>query len=359
MPPEAAILRQLPSQKAYFKQFPCIASLDSYLLIPDQKDHLSYFKTNPEQMNMKKIITLTIAGAFATFASADVINIFTDAGDLAANFATIKGDSSSTPDDSTGELHIFDFSTGDKPEAYVYMDSPLMNGFQVDFDFRNVSMATYTADGTAAGTASDGEIRFRFGNDTDPTSNSKTGLQLGFKWDNDFRLGYDNGSGGLSTTSVSGDHAADTVYSVSVVANNSVSNTLDFTYAGTSYTLQPLTYSIFVDGALADQDILLQTGDSGYDPALGITRWGFLGDSDSKGGADVYFDNIVLKTGADIGYAAGWLGYPVSGGYADTGGWMGWVDVTNAPWIYNESLMGWMYLDESTANEMGAWVYLP
>ncbi|MEX0323377.1 MAG: hypothetical protein AB3N63_14540 [Puniceicoccaceae bacterium] len=309
---------------------------------------------------MKKVITLTLAGALATLASADVTNLFMNAGDLAANFATIKGDANSMPDDSSGELRMADFSTSDKPEAYVYLTSPMMDGFQVDFTFRNDSQATYTADGTAAGTASNGEIRFRFGNDVDPTSNSKTGLQLGFKWDADFRYGYDNGSnGGLSTSSVSGDHAAGTTFAVSVVANNSTTNALNFTMGGMAYTLQPLTYSIFVDGALAEQDILLQTGTGDYDPAAGISRFGFLGDSDSKGGADVYFDNLVLKTGADIGDPAGWMGYAVTDGYADTGSWMGWVNVVNAPWIYNEALMGWMYLDEDGATDQGAWVYLP
>ncbi|WP_163966979.1 hypothetical protein [Oceanipulchritudo coccoides] len=310
---------------------------------------------------MKKLITFTIASASACVAFAEVTSIFMDTGDLAANFSTIKGDASSTPDDSSGELRIADFSTADKPEAYVYLTSPLMDGFQLDFDFRNESQPTYNADGSAPGTASNGEIRFRFGNDIDPTSNSKTGLQLGFKWDTDFRFGYDNGdNGGLSTSSVSGEHDGGTTYSVSLVANNSTVNTLDFTMGGVAYTLQPLTYSIFVDGVLADQDILLQTGTADYDPAAGISRFGFLGDSDAKGGAEVYFDNVVLKTGDSIGEggSSGWLGYMVEDGYADTGNWLGLVNVVNAPWIYNEALTGWMYLEETSASEDGAWIWV-
>jgi hypothetical protein len=132
---------------------------------------------------MKKSIALMIAGAVSATAFGDVMTIFQDTGDLAANFATIKGDANAVATDASGELRLYDFSTSDKPEAYVYLDSPMMDGFRIDFDFHNESEATYTADGTAAGTASNGEIRFRFGNDIDPTSNSKTGMQLGFKWD--------------------------------------------------------------------------------------------------------------------------------------------------------------------------------
>jgi hypothetical protein len=312
---------------------------------------------------MKHLFTLPIALVVATAVNAEVLNIFSDTGDLAANFATIKGDANAEATDATGELRIYDFSTADKPEAYVLLSSPIMDGFRIDFDFRNESQATYNADGTAAGTASDGEIRFRFGNDTsDPTSNSKTGMQLGFKYDGDFRYGYDSGdSGGLSTSSVTGDQAIGTTYSVTVVANNSTTSSLTYTYGGTEYTLAALTYSIFVDGALADQDILLQTGTADYDPAAGIGRFGFLGDSDAKGGADVYIDNLVLYTGADISESAGsgWLGYDVIDGIADTGDWMGMVQVENAPWIYNYSLQGYIYLDEAGASETGSWIYRP
>ncbi len=196
-------------------------------------------------------------------------------------------------------MNFFDFSTADKPEAYVSLASPITDGFRVDFSFRYVSAATVLADGATL-QASVGEIRFRFGNTgVDPTSNSKTGLQLGFKYDGDFRYSRDN-AGSLSTSSVAGTHAIGTDYMVSVVASNSMINTLNFTLGGTAYALAPLTYSILVDGALADQDILLQTGDTGYDPALGIGRFGFLGDSDANAGSSVYFDNLMLYRGSDI-----------------------------------------------------------
>jgi hypothetical protein len=53
------------------------------------------------------------------------------------------------------------------------------------------------------------------------------------------------------------------------------------------------------------------------------------------------------------------MGYSVTDGYADTGDWMGWVYVNEAPWIFNDSIQGWMYVDAAGSNEMGSWVYLP
>jgi len=58
-----------------------------------------------------------------------------------------------------------------------------------------------------------------------------------------------------------------------------------------------------------------------------------------------------------------WAGYDivVTDGldYINTEGWMGWLDVTTAPWNYSLSLESWIYLEEAAAgNETGAWMYV-
>lgn len=55
-----------------------------------------------------------------------------------------------------------------------------------------------------------------------------------------------------------------------------------------------------------------------------------------------------------------WLGFPVypDGVTADAGGWLGWVDVTNDPWVYLYSLSRYAYVPAETATETGGWVYI-
>ena len=50
-----------------------------------------------------------------------------------------------------------------------------------------------------------------------------------------------------------------------------------------------------------------------------------------------------------------WLGYPVDeNGWANTGDWMGWVNVVNQPWIWSLDLNKYIYV-----NDDSGWVYVP
>ena len=57
-----------------------------------------------------------------------------------------------------------------------------------------------------------------------------------------------------------------------------------------------------------------------------------------------------------------WLGYPVTEAngqrWADTTGFMGWLEITAAPYVYSQSLGGWAYIVETTDLQSGSWVYL-
>lgn len=58
-----------------------------------------------------------------------------------------------------------------------------------------------------------------------------------------------------------------------------------------------------------------------------------------------------------------WSGFPVNlvegGKWADTGSFMGWLEVTASPFVYSASLDGWVYIEESpSVADAGAWVYV-
>ena len=54
-----------------------------------------------------------------------------------------------------------------------------------------------------------------------------------------------------------------------------------------------------------------------------------------------------------------WKGYPVGElGYTDTGTWLGWVYVTEDPWIYSVPFAGWMFIPLEQTGEGGAWAYV-
>ena len=60
------------------------------------------------------------------------------------------------------------------------------------------------------------------------------------------------------------------------------------------------------------------------------------------------------------GEAPSWAGYPVVNGYADTGDWLGVVEVTNAPWIYLFSLSAYIYIaNEALGEAGGGWIFIP
>ncbi|MCC5834018.1 MAG: glycoside hydrolase family 16 protein [Opitutales bacterium] len=56
--------------------------------------------------------------------------------------------------------------------------------------------------------------------------------------------------------------------------------------------------------------------------------------------------------------AESWLGFPVQRGYADTGDWLGPVNISNAPWLYSAD-WGWFNAPEEAQNETGGWIWLP
>jgi beta-glucanase (GH16 family) len=71
--------------------------------------------------------------------------------------------------------------------------------------------------------------------------------------------------------------------------------------------------------------------------------------------ASVTFSNLE----ATLNTPFMWALWPVELGVVDTGAWMGTLHVDLEPWIWNETLGSWIYLNESDVDESGSWVYFP
>ena len=104
------------------------------------------------------------------------------------------------------------------------------------------------------------------------------------------------------------------VQDVTLVASGPT-DSYSYSLFGTSRTLDPLSYDVYINGELlnatVEGDALHDDLKNGlafhtirsaadYDPSLGIQRFGLIGSSNSNVDPDVLFDNIILRTGADI-----------------------------------------------------------
>jgi hypothetical protein len=89
----------------------------------------------------------------------------------------------------------------------------------------------------------------------------------------------------------------------------------------------------------------------------------YLGD-----GQSISYGDTTLEAGVDgSGYfdttlpAELWRGLPVviTDGYrwVDTGDWLGWLEITNAPFVYCDNTGNWLYLPEDDELSVGDWIY--
>jgi hypothetical protein len=76
------------------------------------------------------------------------------------------------------------------------------------------------------------------------------------------------------------------------------------------------------------------------------------------GGAAALCGVQIVSTSEDE-VASDWAGYPVDeNGWANTEGWLGWVNVTNAPWIQILNIDNYGWIPEEGVTDSGAWVYV-
>ena len=74
-------------------------------------------------------------------------------------------------------------------------------------------------------------------------------------------------------------------------------------------------------------------------------------------------DDIYMTLGACLSdprtgdSCESWCEFPVVGGHADTGSWLGWLYVATEPWVYSYALDGWLYIPDCP-DATGGWVYV-
>lgn len=75
----------------------------------------------------------------------------------------------------------------------------------------------------------------------------------------------------------------------------------------------------------------------------------------------VIFNHIKVEIISDSEPTGDYLGvFPIDQGWADTGTWLGWIFVADAPWVYLPELQGWSYVDEPSFDEnAGGWLFFP
>jgi hypothetical protein len=74
-------------------------------------------------------------------------------------------------------------------------------------------------------------------------------------------------------------------------------------------------------------------------------------------GITLYAENDISKEREY--YRKEWIVFHIDeNGDADTGKWIGWINVNLAPYIWSYSLTGWMYVDEYSVTDSGMWTYV-
>ncbi|QDU70747.1 PEP-CTERM sorting domain-containing protein [Mucisphaera calidilacus] len=260
----------------------------------------------------------TLIGAMVTFgafsvAAADVIPLYTeatvaelgdvfnqnvDAGDGVNDYGIEILDAITSPPSPFNDgnaMRMWDFYNGDKPELQGELANPLTGPFRVDFESFNAS-----TNGTSKA------IRFRMGNAGDSiTSESRVAFSLSWQADKEITAKYENTDDEFKTDST---EPLDGVVDVTIVGNAAVSGNYDYTLFGETRSLAAQSYDVFIDGVLFNDDASKANGlgftllkaSGNYDPAEGLQRFGLLGSSNGDVDPDVYFDNIILRTGDDI-----------------------------------------------------------
>lgn len=126
-----------------------------------------------------------------------------------------------------------------------------------------------------------------------------------------------------------------------------------FRTPGNSDTWVNVDGFFMADLAKVDQSGLLNTGIHVFSLDEGFV-------SGEKG---LYYvdDVLVTVSQGEIVEPQTWAGFNIDAetGNVDTGDWIGWVNVTYAPWVYHYSMGTWLYLDEAkAATGPGVWAYV-
>ena len=139
--------------------------------------------------------------------------------------------------------------------------------------------------------------------------------------------------------------------------------TLGFNEQGWQFQLKP-EYSDFHDIGSSEEsfDLTVTYPDLAEDDSLQVIQIGLEITTEFDGtdmdSGSIFYKNLDAFVEGEEGPT--WLGFNVDEeGFADTGDFMGFVNVINEPWIWNVNLSKWAYVPESTDPEgSGAWMFV-
>lgn len=117
-----------------------------------------------------------------------------------------------------------------------------------------------------------------------------------------------------------------------------------------------------ITGNLQEFELTTNFPDIQADDSFQVVQLGFEITTEFDGTAmdsgTIYFENLegYIEGGDEVPM---WAGYAVDeNGWANTEGWIGWINTTNAPWIQILSLDNYGYAEESGVNDSGSWIYI-
>lgn len=125
-------------------------------------------------------------------------------------------------------------------------------------------------------------------------------------------------------------------------------------------------YSDFHDigAALEPFELSITFPDLEVDDSLQVVQLGFEITGSFDGTAmdtgTIYFENLEGYIEGGATEPVTWGGYEVDNlGWINTGAWMGYLNVTAAPWVWVNSLAKYIYMPEANVSTSGAWIYVP
>lgn len=203
-------------------------------------------------------------------------------------------------------IRVVDLTDLDKPEIHGQLANPLFEPFRIDFQSFNAS----TVDTTKA-------IRFRMGNnDLNVTSEKRAAFSISWQADGDIGGKYSGAEDGIGDVDTKNSDPLTGVQDVTMIANADLSDSYTYNIHGETRTLDPLHYDLYIGGVLLNSSspgdakhddfknglqFHYDKSDNEYDTSLGLQQFALFGSGTSDTGPDVYFDNIIMTTGTDIG----------------------------------------------------------
>ena len=124
-----------------------------------------------------------------------------------------------------------------------------------------------------------------------------------------------------------------------------------------------LEYSAFhpISSTLEPFELTITFPDLAVDDSLQVLQLGFeitnSFDGTAMDSGTIYFEN--LEGFIEGGDTPTWAGYNVDeNGWANTDSWLGWVNVTDSPWIRVLNINNYAYIPEESVTESGSWMYI-